>query len=134
MAGDRKDYTGIIEIKDVEVLNTGLATLGFNTPRSNQTPFSICHEVAVAQTWETIKTVTTGKTAYVTQVIFACIGGLSEEHYIGHNSSADLAIAAGAVATVVITLATPIKYSSGTNIQGYGQSINDCITIVGWEE
>lgn len=122
MARGQPDYTSV--------------TVGFKGPAPNQTEFVDTEELDALNTWETIRTVTTGKTAYISQIIVANRLGSATTVSLGSGSSADVTITAAASGSTPVTLATPLKYSSGTAIQVITSSgtHEQSVTIVGWEE
>jgi len=109
-------------------------TLGFQGPGSNQTLFSVTYDIIGANTWETIKTVTTGKTAFVDLVIFSDPNGNSTNARIGSNSTADINVRPPLITPFQSLLKSPLQYTSGTNIQVRSDSVTSKVTILGWEE
>lgn len=84
--------------------------------------------------WETLYTVTTGKTLYVTQFIGANADADNRIMKLGSGSSGKLTIHLLAYDCVSCSLDTPIMFTSGTVVQTYFAAANQHSSIVGWEE
>ena len=94
--------------------------------------------VTSAVTYETLKTVTTGKTFYLTTLVLS--GTVSAQLFkLATGAAASevdfMTLVALPDETLAINFDKPIKFQSGTRISAYAGGANDAhISIVGWEE
>jgi len=120
-----------IASQDIDIYTTGL-----RAPRTDQTVKNSIHKLTAQSAWQTIYTVTTGKTLYVNQVIISNPASGDWGVQIGESSTADMNVQVRQDGSEIITLATPLVYTTATVVQGYTNDpgYNQTITIIGWEE
>ena len=96
-----------------------------------------------AATWVVIHTVTTGKTFYVSGIIFCTDKPIVSMMFLGTGAAGSetvvlsvyAGVATGTNASQVITMPTPIKFVSGTRISVQSSTDGSSrYTLVGWEE
>ena len=108
---------------------------GYRSSESGQTEIFAIIALTDAN-FTTLYTVTTGKTLFITDMIFASTTSTASNASIGKNSAADLTIHAGSNNNTIINLSVPMKYTSGTVVQGQQNNgtADVAITIIGFEE
>lgn len=109
---------------------------GYRSPESGQVETSAFHELTAGTTYETIHTVTAGKTFYVTTIIITNRGGAAVDARLGVSSAPVLEVHFKESDTKIIEPPVPMRFASGTAVQawsndaGHGQAF----TIIGFEE
>ena len=124
-----------IQIASVSAAGSALWTAGNPTPRTDQTGVVAYKVTTAGSTWQTIYTVTTGKTLYVTQITFWSTVGSDAWLEFGVSSTAKIYIDLATGQQVAIPFLVPLSFAAGTvlQLQTEGGS-NMGIIVAGWEE
>ena len=116
-------------------------TADYRTAGSHQAENLNFEFITDADVWEEILTVTEGKTYYVSAMYFALnITTTFRRMEIGVGASAAEVVVLAVQPTrenpAIMTLPTPIKFSSGTRIslRTVNSAEDGFVTLVGWEE
>ncbi len=113
-----------------------VSATGYRSPESGQDEVSAFLLNAAQNTFETIYTVTTGKTFYVSSVIISNRAGNNAIVELGVSSSTVVEFFIPASDTRIITFTVPMKFASGTAIQGKTDQVasRNGYTLIGYEE
>ena len=109
---------------------------GYRSPESGQSEVSAFHEITALNEWETIHTVTTGKTFYLTNVIFANRDANVGAVKLGVGEVTYFEFWAAATSNTTFEFSIPMPFTSAQAIQVYsGIADHACsITLIGFEE
>lgn len=116
-----------------------LQTADYRSAGSHQAENLHFELITDANQWEEIHVVTTGKTLYVSAIMITSLDPVAKKVEIGTGAAAAevtaFAILVSLTLPLIITLPTPIKFSSGVRISGRTAFDSDCyFVLIGWEE
>lgn len=121
---------GLLDTKDDEEFK------GFNSAFSGQIVVSAFLTIGASTLYQTVYTVTTGKTLFISTLVF---GGQGAETalQLGLGDVTIFGVMTPASNAVIINLKTPITFTSGQVVQakqGTSDSGSRTFSFVGWEE
>ena len=114
-----------------------IAPTGYRTPESGQEEKTGVLQLAANTDFQTIRTVTTGKRYYISDILISNISTGNKLFTIGFSDTDVLVVWLLATSNYTLNLSVPIKATSGQTIQvkmDVSTGSVPWVTVSGWEE